>query len=638
MGDAVQATLDGFVPILLELQERGIFAADEVKSILKRRRDSEYALRRHKARKRDYLSYLEAEMNLEQLRQLRRTRLVRQGVKLKTDSIDYAGAKHINAIFDKAILKFPGDINIWLQYLDFASQQGSSKALSRVFARALQMHPREGGLWIKAASWEFFDNGNSAAARVLMQRGLRINKDCRQLWVQYFRLEWCYLQKLAGRRHVMGLEPKHDAVVVPATEEEEASPANVHVQQVIDAEASSTSSIDKLYAGAVPLAVFQGSIKALPKDLTLRCELLHICLQEFPSFSASVAEAVLQSLKQDFPDSEEAWQLQAESHLVRGAGSKRKRQTQALAVYQEAVAALGTVDMWERYVAFLLEGEGTEEALTQAVTDIWQEAESAGAAGGKAKAERLYHLHVQLLERLGREDESTEALRRSVKSLPDCGPLAITLASALTEEGEHSEAMQVLKDSLKSVPPSSNHYPELWQALVELAHSSSLPRDDVATLYRDGIVACSPPSLGHKEAATDLAVSYVEWVDAGEGAAATAEAFETVQPCLACGGVHQGLAKVWQAVIASQLAAGGSSPGAVRGMFERALLALGDSSPQVGCCSVQWQETACLTDVVRGREEAGVRLRLPLLFFPVCHRSCGSSMSSLRSSRGSSRG
>ena len=197
-----------------------------------------------------------------------------------------------------------GDLELWLQYLDYCEQTGAAKALSRALAQALQIFPRQvcplqqcrgggaaviitivtsrsltqllhsltiddtppphphtntrqAGLWVRAASHEYFENASPPAARVLMQRGLRLNGCVRPapllpvtrasttaalshtihpsihqpinpsnipstaplnpsihqptraesalLWSQYFKLELLYVQKLRGRRLALGL-------------------------------------------------------------------------------------------------------------------------------------------------------------------------------------------------------------------------------------------------------------------------------------------------------------------------------------------------------------------------------------------------------------------------------------------------
>lgn len=51
----------------------------------------------------------------------------------------------------------------------------------QVLTKALQLHPTAAGLWTSAAAWELRQNGNAAAARSLMQRGLRMASDSAHL-------------------------------------------------------------------------------------------------------------------------------------------------------------------------------------------------------------------------------------------------------------------------------------------------------------------------------------------------------------------------------------------------------------------------------------------------------------------------
>lgn len=80
------------------------------------------------------------------------------------------------------------------------------RCFPQVLTKALQLHPTASGLWSYAAAWEFEQNSNAAAARKLMQRGLRMCKTSQQLWLEYFRMELMYAHKLAARRRVLGLD------------------------------------------------------------------------------------------------------------------------------------------------------------------------------------------------------------------------------------------------------------------------------------------------------------------------------------------------------------------------------------------------------------------------------------------------
>ncbi|GAB5036531.1 u3 small nucleolar rna-associated protein 6 [Nannochloropsis oceanica] len=203
MADAVYQALDRMLPALEDLQVRGLFTAEEVRAIAAKRRDFEFLLRRRTARKSDFLRYITHELNLEELRRLRKNKA---GLSKSTVS-DHAGKQLVHFIFERALRKFQGDLELWLQYLDYCCSTSSHKAHSRALARALQLFPRTAGLWIRAASFEFFEHSSPPAARVLMQRGLRLNgQESALLWTQYFKLEVLYVNKLRGRRVALGIE------------------------------------------------------------------------------------------------------------------------------------------------------------------------------------------------------------------------------------------------------------------------------------------------------------------------------------------------------------------------------------------------------------------------------------------------
>jgi hypothetical protein len=127
--------------------------------------------------------------------------------------------------------------------------------LSHVLGRALQLHPRHVQFWIDAASWEFEVNGNSSAARILLQRGIRFNSDSQILWKEYFRLEVLYCVKLQQRRRVLSSsiaeEDKSSSIDAP-----EASGTS-HVPFEVE------GSFEMLLQGAVPKTVLKHCAAAI---------------------------------------------------------------------------------------------------------------------------------------------------------------------------------------------------------------------------------------------------------------------------------------------------------------------------------------------------------------------------------------
>lgn len=114
----------------------------------------------------------------------------------RTKHSEYAIIQRVHFIFQRALQKFKGDLRLWLQYFDFCDKTRGAKILGKAYATALQFHSFNAGLWIKAAKWEWETNANVQAARVLFQRGLRLNPQARELWLEYFRLELLYLDKV----------------------------------------------------------------------------------------------------------------------------------------------------------------------------------------------------------------------------------------------------------------------------------------------------------------------------------------------------------------------------------------------------------------------------------------------------------
>jgi U3 small nucleolar RNA-associated protein 6 len=63
-----------YLPELQDLVHKELFSQDEVRAIIKKRKQYEHALLRRTAKKAHYLRYVQYEMNLESLRQKRQKR------------------------------------------------------------------------------------------------------------------------------------------------------------------------------------------------------------------------------------------------------------------------------------------------------------------------------------------------------------------------------------------------------------------------------------------------------------------------------------------------------------------------------------------------------------------------------------
>jgi U3 small nucleolar RNA-associated protein 6 len=64
--------LERMLPELEDLENRELFTREEIKEIVRKRRDFEYLLKRHSTLKVDYLRYVEYETQLEEFRRSRK--------------------------------------------------------------------------------------------------------------------------------------------------------------------------------------------------------------------------------------------------------------------------------------------------------------------------------------------------------------------------------------------------------------------------------------------------------------------------------------------------------------------------------------------------------------------------------------
>lgn len=207
-------------------------------------------------------------MNLESLR---RRRAKRVGIK----ATGHSGQKRISFILDRATRKFHGDVGLWMQYLEYSKKQKAYKKVAQIFTSLLRLHPTRAELWIMAAKYAMEDQGDIIGARSYMQRGLRFCKQSRELWLEYAKLEFIYMAKIAARRRILGLgpgsEPRQDAAML-ITQDEDADHITLPVITAEDVDPSlRTDSLEDgnalhnldatpALSGAIPIAIFDAAM------------------------------------------------------------------------------------------------------------------------------------------------------------------------------------------------------------------------------------------------------------------------------------------------------------------------------------------------------------------------------------------
>jgi hypothetical protein len=368
---------------------------------------------------------------------------------------------------------------------------------------------------------------------VLFQRALRLNPAAEALWLEYFRLEWAFLQKLGARRSALGLDPQADA----------------------------------FYQGAVPLAVFESAAAALPQSLALRVAFLRLC-GDFQG-SEVVQTAVLASIAKDFQTSPEAWAVRAAAALgaddalaTAGKTKNKKRRVEVPLAASLSAGEVAAAVVLEQGVAAL----AAEPAMWQVYVDFWSARWAcAAAAGGRgsSKAALVASKLEAVLERGHRLGALPPALVLAWSRLPAVAPrraeaiLRQGLAQAPTSVALWAALLQLRgwADSTAAAEPAADAVAEAAPATAAGASASlaavleealsalggpRAPADVVALLYQPLLEASlADPPTAHRlfaqalrrcpgRPAAGLAAQYVRWAFGAGAAGGAAQAYESV--------------------------------------------------------------------------------------------------------------
>ncbi|KAI5414571.1 hypothetical protein KIW84_040164 [Lathyrus oleraceus] len=385
MADIVQYKLERMVDELEDLEQRGIFTRQEIAEIVKQRRKFEYRLKRPSPLKEDFVAYIEYETQLDALRSLRKKSVTRelkkQGNKnLRKSKSDLAGLIRIIDIYELALKRYKGDIDLWFRYLEFCKLRKNGR-MKKALAKLVRLHPKVAGVWIYAAAWEFDQNSNVVAARALMQEGLRFCPTSEDLWVEYLRMELTYLNKLKARKVALG-EDKGTLTRDPRTDDEkqwkdenkelfmtldekednsgeDVVPEDNNGENVEPDESQMNQELFADHGMNIFRTVYGGAIEAVPSSLNLRKRFFEILEGTNLSHYEDMCKEVLYDMKRDFSTEPEFWDWLArqecnlEAVLENGQEIKIPHVEKAIQVYEEALMSVPSGTMFSLYASFL---------------------------------------------------------------------------------------------------------------------------------------------------------------------------------------------------------------------------------------------------------------------------------------------
>lgn len=272
--DKARFFLEQSVPEFKELERKKIFTPEEISAVAKKRSDFEHKINVRGSSPADYAQYAEFEINVDVLR---RKRIKRLGVKATTHN----GQRRIFFVFDRGTRKFPGDLKLWMQSIEYARSQKALKKVTQTLTNALRLHPTKPELWIYAAQFALAENGDMTQARGYMQRGLRFCKNSKDMWLQNFRLEINWIAKIHARRRILGIEKdaqKEEEIKVVGGDEDVMMLPKLTAQHIapeeddpdkVDVTALANLKSTPIMTGAIPIAIFDAAVEQFHDDTDL---------------------------------------------------------------------------------------------------------------------------------------------------------------------------------------------------------------------------------------------------------------------------------------------------------------------------------------------------------------------------------
>ncbi|KAJ2720967.1 U3 snoRNP protein [Coemansia sp. Benny D115] len=579
MAENVQYHLERMVGELEDLERRELFTKAELKSIVKKRTKFEYSLKRRRVPREAFLRYIEYEMNVDALRLKRKQRFHQQAY--KGSYSDYSIGQRIISIYERAVLRHSDDIPLWMQFIAYIKSQkethaadeetqGHARLLASLYARAITAHPHEPELWIMAAAHELDVNSSGTAARVLLQRALRLNSTSKRLWIEYFRLELVLIERIKARRRILGIdadpavaatdadsqsdaeEESKDMIMLPTLDDENendndgatqtmeerleksllAKHAAKTTTKLDEAKYKQMSTLENPYLqGAVARIVFEQAILAIPKDLAFREEFAAVYAQF--SGTDDGRQRVFESIATDFAQDADARAYLCTAHLA-AANPSSPEFVDALRVavekYARAIDDLDTPDMWLKYVGFLVQwcdaaSSGDLEPLRPYFVALL---ERAFAAISERREERLNAelaaVLAQLLSQKGDHGALVSWLAQCTRQFPSSAELWCQRLSALITENSNGGSAESSglgattrierlfeSEALAAIPHSQKLW-DLWFEWIERRYAQGdISADRVQARYLSAFIRTAALNSEHDSLKAHLQIRYVDW-------------------------------------------------------------------------------------------------------------------------------
>ncbi|XP_027547674.1 U3 small nucleolar RNA-associated protein 6 homolog [Neopelma chrysocephalum] len=483
MAERIEQRLEDRVPELEQLERVGLFTRAEIRAVLRKASALEYKIQRRALRKEDFINYIQYEVNLLELIKKRRARI---GYSFKKEEIEHSILHRVHSLFNRATGKWKDDVQLWLSHVAFCKQWNAKHQLSKVFSTMLAIHSNKPALWIMAAKWEMETRLSSESARHLFLRALRFHPECPKLYQEYFRME------------LMNAEKQRK-------EKKEFEKAKMDLGEFNYSE--------EILNGEMARIVYRD---ATQKIKGVEFQLAVLSIAKLFDFTQDLQKEILENLQASYADDPLTWDYMARRELDLGSlqppghptkqskvAEMAQREERCCAVFDEAVGALPTEDMWKCYITFCLErynrktnSEELKQKRLERTLSVFNKAHESNLL-----PEALYKQWLQLLLESNLSEkavEVAEAATRRFSLSVDTWQTRLQVLIQLKRE----DVTQCFEEAIKHM--KSQGTLALWTLWVEWSEGAN-SKEDTEALYQRSLRATTPAeSVTMKE-------MYLDW-------------------------------------------------------------------------------------------------------------------------------
>ncbi|KAF6210324.1 hypothetical protein GE061_013428 [Apolygus lucorum] len=464
MAEHVQINLEYMLPELETMEKIELFDKDEVRRIIKKRKEFEYKLQRGAKFKEDLLNYIRYEWDL--LMVVRNKTLVDKSYAPKRNNVAHSVSQHIQKLFTDALRRFGSDVKIWLSYIDFCVQLQLFPAMSQSLEKMLQLHSDKPHLFVTAAQTEYNILGSMDRARMFFLNGLRLHKESELLYRESFSMELAYAKHLRKKKN------------------------------------QELSEEDPVTNGRLAELIYESSLMNL-RNIELMSDLYSISKRY--SFAEKLSERIYNDILEKFKDKELRWDIAARYKLENPPEDCTAKEAvrDSIAVYQEAVKLLNTVEMWSYYVETMLELNEDHTYLKNFKTNCLMEAFLEAHSADKLK-EEYYLRWASRLEGDNDKEKKRDVLKSGATKCPGTIKLWEEYFKCLTIMGTPWDAlMKAFNSAVSQIKTTQSSPLPLWKYMIHYGQLTDPSKAE--ELMKKGLRAGGDVALTIK-------TMYLEWL------------------------------------------------------------------------------------------------------------------------------